>query len=127
MKYIIYLTFLFLCFFFSSCSFQTSFFKEINKNFIKKNLIISPLSAYQILGLTANGANGKTLEQMLLALENETLEDLNNINIEILKTSKDFTTIEIANAIMTTFNPKEKFLSTASKYESSVEELKNVA
>ena len=109
MKSIINFTFLFLSFIFSLCSFQTSFFKQINQKYINKNLVTSPLSAYQILGLTANGANGKTLEQMLLALENESLEELNNINIEILKTSKDFTTIEIANAIMTGFNPKEKF------------------
>ena len=127
MKYIINLTFLFLCFILCSCSFQTSFFKEINKNLINKNIITSPLSAYQVIGLTSNGANDKTLEQMLLALENESLEELNNINVEILKTSKDFTTIEIANAIMTTFNPKEKFLNAASKYESSVETLKSVA
>ena len=127
MKYIINLTFLFLCFILCSCSFQTSFFKEINKNFINKNIITSPLSAYQVIGLTSNGANDKTLEQMLLALENESLEELNNINVEILNTSKDFTTIEIANAIMTTFNPKEKFLNAASKYESSVETLKSVA
>jgi len=42
-------------------SFQTSFFKELNKQFINKNLIISPLSAYQVLSLAANGAKEKTL------------------------------------------------------------------
>ena len=99
MKSFIHLTFLFLCFFFGMCTFQTSFFQEINKQFINKNVVISPLSAYQILGLTANGANGQTLEQMLLALGNEDLEELNKINIEILNNSKDFTTIEIANEL----------------------------
>ena len=108
------------------CTFQTSFFQEINKQFINKNVVISPLSAYQILGLTANGANGQTLEQMVLALGNEDLEELNKINIEILNNSKDFTTIEIANAIMTAFNPKEQFLNTALEYESTVEDLKGV-
>ena len=127
MKILLNLTLLFLFFFLSFCSFQTSFFQAINKQFINKNVIISPLSLYQILGLTANGANGKTLEQILLVLGNEDLEELNNINIEILKTSKDFTTIEIANAIMTEFKPKEKFLSAALKYESTVESLKGVA
>ena len=127
MKSFIHLTFLFLCFFFSMCTFQTTFFQEINKQFINKNLIISPLSAYQILGLAANGANGQTLEQMLLALGNEDLEELNKINIEILNNSKDFTTIEIANAIMTAFYPEEKFLNAALEYESTVEPLKSVS
>lgn len=110
----------------SSCSFQTSFFKEINTQYIGKNVIISPLSAYQILGLTANGANGQSLDEMLLALENQNLEELNEINLEILKTSKDFSTIEIANAIMTAFTPKENFVDIALKYESSIEPLKSV-
>jgi serpin B len=90
-------------------------------------LILSPLSAYQILGLTANGANGKTLDEMLLVLGNENLEELNKINTEILKIAKEFTTIEIANAIMTEFTPKQGFLSAAEKYEASVEALKNIA
>jgi serine protease inhibitor len=46
----------------------------MNKKYINKNLIISPLSAYQVLGLTANGARGQTLKEMLLALGNQNLE-----------------------------------------------------
>ena len=110
----------------SSCSFQTSFFKEINTQNIGKNVIISPLSAYQVLGLTANGANGKSQEEMLLALENQNIEELNEINLEILKASKDFSTIEIANAIMTALTPKENFVDIALKYDSSIEPLKSV-
>lgn len=127
MKSLLNITLLFIFFCLSSSAFQTSFFKEINKEFIGNNLIISPLSAYQVLGLTANGANGKTLEEMLLALGNENLDELNKINTEILKISKEFTTIEIANAIMTLFTPKDNFINIAQKYESSIESLKNVA
>ena len=110
----------------SSCSFQTTFFKEINTQYKGKNVIVSPLSAYQVLGLTTNGANGQSQEEMLLALENKDLEELNEINLEILKVSKDFSTIEIANAIMTAFTPKEKFVDIALQYESSIEPLKSV-
>ena len=110
----------------SSCSFQTTFFKEINTQYKGKNVIVSPLSAYQVLGLTTNGANGQSQEEMLLALENKELEELNEINLEILKVSKDFSTIEIANAIMTAFTPKEKFVDIALQYESSIEPLKSV-
>ena len=79
MKSLIKLTFFSLILFLTSCSFQTSFFKVINNEYINKNLIISPLSAYQVLGVTTNGAKGKTLEEMLLALGNRSLDELNNI------------------------------------------------
>ena len=126
MKSLLSIILLISFFILSSCAFQTSFFSELNKEHIGNNLIISPLSAYQILGLTANGANGKTLEEMLLALGNENLDEVNKINTNILKIVKEFTTIEIANAIMTEFTPKENFLSVAEKYEASVEDLKSV-
>ena len=79
-------TFLYICYLLSSfyifnCSFQTSFFKELNKQFINKNLIISPLSAYQILSLAANGAEKKTLTEMVSALGGKSLEELNKINM----------------------------------------------
>ena len=126
MKSFLTLTLLFTLLFFCSCTFQTSFFKEMNTQYKSKNLIISPLSAYQILGLTANGANNNSLKQMLLALGNENLEELNKINIEIVNIIKQFTTIELANGIMTAFTPKEAFLEISSKYESTIEPLKSV-
>ena len=127
MKLFLNLIYFLLSLFLTSCSFQTSFFKQINKEFINKNLIISPLSAYQVLGLTANGAKGKTLEQMLLALGNKNLNELNKINLDILKVSKKFTTVEIANAVMTKFKPEKSFLNSVSKYEATVEILKNAS
>ena len=40
---------LLLCLYLTYCSFQISIFKELRKEFIIKNLIISLLKAYQIL------------------------------------------------------------------------------
>ena len=114
-----------LCLYLSLCSFQTNLFKEMNKVFINKNLIISPLSAYQIIGLATNGAKGKTLQEMLLALGNKNLEELNKINTDILKVAKQLTTVEIANAIMTKFNPEKKFLMAGSRYGATVETLRS--
>ena len=114
-----------LCLYFSLCSFQTNLFKEMNKVFINKNLIISPLSVYQIIGLATNGAKGKTLQEMLLALGNKNLEELNKINTDILKVAKQFKTVEIANAIMTKFNPEKKFLMAGSRYGATVETLRS--
>ena len=111
--------------FLSSSFFQTSLFKEINKDFKKENLLISPLSVYQVLGLTANGAKGDTLDQMLLALENDNLEEVNTVNKLILNAQKDFSSIEIANAVMTAQEPKKSFVLATTLYGSSVETLKS--
>ena len=126
MKYIFFTFILLLNFYLSFESFQLSFFKEMNKENINQNFTISPLSAYQVLGLTANGAKDRTLEQMLLALENKDLDELNKINKEILDTSKQFSTVELANAVMTKMKPKQGFMDAADLYEATVEALKNV-
>ena len=107
-------------------SFQTSLFQHMNKEFTNKNLIISPLSAYQILSLTTNGAKGKTFQEMLLALSSDNINELNDINFSILKAAKQFSSIEIANAVMTAFIPEEKFSNIAYSYEATVEALRNV-
>ena len=123
-------TFIFICYLLSSlyisnCSFQTSFFKELNKQFINKNLIISPLSAYQILSLAANGAEMNTLTEMVSALGGKSLEELNEINMQILNEAKKFSTVEIANAIMAKFTPNQKFITSGQKYGASIEKLKS--
>ena len=41
--------------------------------------------------------------------------------------AKEFKTVEIANAIMTKFQPKKSFLATSSRYGATVETLKSVA
>ena len=127
MKSLIKLTCFSLILFLTSCSFQTSFFKVINNEFINKNLIISPLSAYQVLGLTTNGAKGRTLEEMLLALGNKNLDELNKINTNILKTVQQFSTIEIANAVMTKFNPNKGFVTSVNKYKATITTLKSLS
>ena len=92
-----------------NCSFQATLFNKINKEKEGENLIISPLSFYQALTLAANGAKGKTLSEMLDTLENESLEELNKINLEIISIINQFSTIDIANAVMTRFTPLENY------------------
>ena len=56
-------------------SFQFQIFRELIKNLeSRQNLIISPLSIYHILSLTANGASNKTLKEMIKALNNKNLD-----------------------------------------------------
>ena len=105
-------------------SFQTSFFIQINKDYIHQNLVISPLSVYQALSLTSNGAKDKTLEEILITLNSNSTEELNEINLSILNAFNDFTSIEISNAIISNFTPEGKFLNMAYTYNSSVEIIK---
>ena len=108
-----------------NCSFQTEIFSLLNKNYEGKNLIISPFSIFQILSLTSNGANEKTLEAMLAALKIEDLDTLNKINYELLKIFNKFETVEVANAVMPIFTPASNFLEIANNYNSTVETLKS--
>jgi len=127
MRDFLYICYALSCLYIVNCSFQTSLFKELNKQYINKNLIISPLSAYQILSLAANGAEGNTLTEMVSALGGKSLEQLNLINMKVLSEVKKFSTVEIANAIMSKFVPKQKFVASGQKYWASIEKLKSVA
>ena len=106
-----------------NCSFQSALFKKMNKGKIGENLIISPLSIFQVLSLTANGARGDTLSEMLELLQSNSIEELNKINYEIISVIKEFTTVDIANAVMTTFDPLKNFTFIAEKYTAPVEPL----
>ena len=106
-----------------NCSFQSTLFNKMNKGKIGENLIISPLSIFQVLSLTANGAKGDTLSEMLELLQYNSLEDLNKINYKIISAIKDFTTVDIANAVMTRFSPLKNFTYIAEKYTATVEPL----
>ena len=127
MKYLLLNIFI-LCFlFFNSlnCSFQISLFNEINKGKKGQNLIISPLSIFQILSLTANGTRGQTQLEMLQTLQSEEIEYLNSINYEILEICQKFKTVEIANAVMSKFVPIQEFLNISEKYYAPFQKLES--
>ena len=106
-----------------NCSFQSTLFKKMNEKKIGENLIISPLSIFQVLSLAANGAKGETLSQMLELLQIENLEELNKINIDAIELFKRFKTIDIANAVMTRFTPVKAFVDITKKYLAPIEPL----
>ena len=109
-----------------NCSFQSILFNRMNKDKIGENLIISPLSIYQALSLAANGANGETLSEMLDLLQSDSLEELNDRNIQIVSIFNKFSTIDIANAVMTKFTPLETFAEIAKQYLAPIEPLISV-
>ena len=106
-----------------NCSFQISIFNEMNKSKKGQNLIISPLSIFQILSLTTNGADSETQLEMIEALQNEDLDQLNSINYEILEVLNKCETVDIANAVMARFTPLEKFIEISENYCAPFEEL----
>ena len=109
-----------------NCSFQVSIFNELNKRNRGKNLIISPLSIFQILSLTTNGAKGQTQKEMIKTLKGSDMEKLNNVNYKILEIFKKFKTVEIANSVMSRFTPLKKFTEIAEKYCAPQEKLISV-
>ena len=109
-----------------NCSFQVSIFNELNKSKRGQNLIISPLSIFQILSLTANGAKGQTQKEMVQTLQGADLDKLNYINYEILDIFQKFETVEIANAVMSRFTPLKEFNEIAEKYCAPLEQLISV-
>ena len=109
-----------------NCSFQSTLFNRISKEKQGENFIISPLSIFQALSLAANGANGQTLSEILDILDNNSLEELNKINLEIISIIKQFSTIDIANAVMTKFIPLENFIKISEQYLAPIEPLVDV-
>ena len=109
-----------------NCTFQENIFTQINNDKSGKNLIISPLSIYQVLSLLSNGAKESTLSEMLSVLGSTSLDELNDINYKILSKISSFSTIDIANAVMTRFKPLENFCSVADKYLAPMESLESV-
>ncbi|MCQ2815663.1 MAG: hypothetical protein MJ252_00205 [archaeon] len=105
-------------------SFQINLFAAQSKEHPQENVVISPLSAYQVLCLTANGAANATLQSMLSALSGKHCTELNQINKKILDFSKNFKSCSIANAVMTKFVPKTDFINKTKIYDALVEELK---
>ena len=110
----------------SNCSFQSTLFNRMNKEKTGENLIISPLSIFQALSLAANGANGKTLSEMLDLLQSDSLDELNELNYQFISIFNEYSTIDIANAVMTRFIPSEDFTKIAKKYLAPIDPLESV-
>ena len=113
-------------------TFQTQMFKKIHnttKIESKQNILISPLSIYQIISLLSNGAKGKTQEEILQTLlideniSDKTLDELNSNNENIIKNSGK---IKIANAILSKIELLNSFINIGKKYDSYIAKLEGV-
>ena len=106
--------------------FQTSIFSEVNSKKEGENVILSPLSIFQVLGLTANGAVGETQSEMVSTLGESSIDTLNSVNYKLLQLIKNFVSVEIANGVMSTFDPIKSFAKICDKYEAPIEKLISV-
>ena len=88
----------------SSNKFGLNLFNEINQTDKEKNVFISPLSVSLALGMTMNGANGETYDEMRATLQfsNLTNEEINNTYktlIETLYNSDPKVVFQSANSV----------------------------
>ena len=109
----------------STKDFQLKIFQEINRSNFGKNIMISPMSIYHILSLTANGAANKTLTEMFQALSENKLIDLNQKNNIISKLFTNFKSIELANAVFTRFKPLDELNKMIIEYKAKLDILKD--
>ena len=106
--------------------FQLNIFNEINKSNVGKNIMVSPLSIYHILSLTANGALNNTLNEMLKALNEKDLKSMNSVNIKLNSDIQKLTTVELANAVFTKFKPEAEFIKMINQYKAEINTLESV-
>ena len=106
--------------------FQLNIFNEINTSNVGKNIMVSPLSIYHILSLTANGALNNTLNEMLKALNEKDLKSMNSVNIKLNSDIQKLTTVELANAVFTKFKPEAEFIKMINQYKAEINTLESV-
>ena len=116
---------LLLLFPFSLSSFQTSLLRSISYSSMNESVLFSPLSIYQSLCLVANGANGHTQMEILHALGSSDIVGLNQKNTKYV-TEQTKTSLHIANAVFSKFQPMESFIEIAMKYKAKSTKLDSV-
>ncbi|MFV0350933.1 MAG: serpin family protein [Oscillospiraceae bacterium] len=86
----------------------------------EENMVLSPLSAYYALALTANGANGDTAKEFeeVLGLSSQDANALCHTLQDILKSNTDETTLSFANSVWMNegFEANNEFLQNAVDY-----------
>ena len=107
----------------SLSSFHLSLFKDLS-SLENDNIIFSPLSAYQALSLTSNGAKGETQIQMINTLDHSDQIETNICNYNILENVKPC--LQIANAVLSTFEPERNFIEVSKKYNALASKLISV-
>jgi serpin B len=111
----------------SGNAFGLALFRELAAERDGENVIASPLSAYMALGMTLNGADGTTLEEMkqVLHLSDLTEEAANESFlslITLLRGLDSYVDFEIANSVWyrTGFPASQEFVDSSGQYFDAV-------
>ena len=104
--------------------FQLNLLKYLNA----ENTVISPLSIFTALAMTANGAKGSTQECMISTLQGSSMDEINkqcSKAIALAETVTNDTLIfRIANSIFTKVEPKESFkIKSQNNYKALISKL----
>ena len=120
----------------STCSSQLNLFQVLNKNNINNNILLSPISIYNILSLLSNGAKQTTSQELITTLQApkktkqkniyKLLSQLNKDNKKISNIFNNFTSLEIANGIFSKINLLSSFKEYTEKYQATIEKLNSV-
>ncbi len=99
--------------------FQFDIFNRLLEKNPNNNIVISPISIFEILSLVSNGAVGKTQLEILKTLKSNTVIELNRyletIN-KILYLKQESSIIYIANAIFSKVKIKKEFTDISKRY-----------
>lgn len=107
-------------------SFQVKLLSEMSKTMKDKNILISPVSIFMALAIAAQGAQGKTLEEMLQVLyKSKPLADLTKEAVSIISTLSSSQSVKIANAVMTKVKPTEEFTTSCKDFNAMIDKLES--
>lgn len=108
----------------SSNNFQIELLKQIAKEKKNSNLLISPISIFLALALTAHGAKGKTQEDMLKVINSgKSIAELDKYTKEVLTTLQRSKSIQIANAVLTKVKPTDTFIDSCKNFKALIDKL----
>ena len=105
--------------------FSVELLKKVSQKDAGQNVLVSPVSVAMALAMTANGAGGRTAQEMLSLLGGHSIEDLNAYWFAWRTdlSGKEQGTVKIANSIwmrdVTGFKVEESFLQTNVQYYNS--------
>ena len=108
---------------FTSCSFQLSFFKELNSK-EKNNVVFSPYAVIKSLTLLSYGAKGLTQAQILSALEKGSVDELKSLFNDI-RDIKLKNSVIMANGIFSKASPSKEFVSFCEGLHSNASQITN--
>ena len=105
-------------------NFQISFLQQVAKLNKDKNILISPMSIFLALAITATGSEGTTQSEMLKTLlQGKNLSDLEKYCKEVLDLLGKLSSVQVANAVLTKVKPEKNFVDACKNFKALIDQL----